>query len=122
MEFKRGDYVRISQDADNFAGAIGQVVKVGEATCEVEVVGHTGAFMFEELEKPSLKLVRERTHRVVSDAMKMPRELNGVATEFEAEGYKVKRAFGGTVIVLMPDGEIHFVPDRGRIKEYVFQA
>ena len=50
MEFRRGDYVRINENADNFAGAIGQVVRLGEATCEVEVIGHTGAFMFEELE------------------------------------------------------------------------
>lgn len=122
MEYKRGDYVRVSQDADNFAGAIGRVVEVNEVTCEVEVVGYTGAFMFKELEKVDLKLVRERTYRMVEDAMKMPWELNGVAKEFEAEGYEVKRTFGGTVVVSMSDGEIHFVPDRDRIKEYVFQT
>lgn len=122
MEFQRGDYVRISDEADNFTGAIGRVVKVGEVTCEVEVVGHTGAFMFQDLRKVNLKLVRERTHRVVFDAMKMSWELNGVAKEFEAEGYDVRRAFGGTVVVSMPDGEIHFVPDRDKINECVFKA
>ena len=122
MDFQRGDHVRISEDADNFAGAFVRVVQVNEVTCEVEVVGHTGAFMFKDLEKVGLKLVRERTHRMVSDDMKMPWELNGVATEFEAEGYAVKCAFGGTVVIQMPDGEIHFVPDRGSIKEYVFQG
>lgn len=122
MEFKRGDYVRISEDADNFAGAIGRVVQVNDVTCEVEVVGYTGAFMFVELEKVGLKLVRERTYRVVSDDMKMSWELNGIAKDFEADGYEVKRAFGGTVVIQIQDGEIHFVPDCGRIKEYVFQA
>lgn len=82
MQFKRGDYVRIIGDADNFSGAIGRVIKVGEATCEVEVVGHTGAFMFKDLEKVDLKPVRERTHRMVNDTVKMPWELNQVAKEF----------------------------------------
>jgi len=122
VDFKSGDYVRITLDADNFAGAIGQVVKVGEVTCEVEIVGHTGAFMFNNLGKIAMKLVRERTHSMVNDMIKMPWELNQVAKKFEGEGYEVKRAFGGTVVIQMTDGEIHFVPDRDRINEYVFQA
>lgn len=122
MEFKVGDYVRVGQDADNFAGAIGRVVNVGEVTCDVEVVGYTGAFEFKHLAQIGVKLARERVHRVVSDVMRMPWELNAIAKEFEGEGYEVKRAFGGTVVVLLPDGEIHFVPVSGQIKEYVFQA
>lgn len=114
--------MRIREDADNFAGAIGRVVKVGEVTCDVEVVGYTGAFEFKDLERVGVELARERVHRVVSDVMRMPWELNAIAKEFEGEGYEIKRAFGGTVVVLLPDGEIHFVADSGRIKEYVFQA
>lgn len=122
MEFQRGDYVRISENADNFAGAIGRVVQVNEATCEVEVVDYIGVFFFGDLVKVNLKLVRERTYRMVNDTLKMPWELNQVAKDFETEGYTVQRGFGGTVIVPMEDGEIHFVPSHGRIKEYVFQA
>lgn len=56
--------MRVGPDADNFAGAIGRVVKVGEVTCEVEVVGYTGAFEFQHLERIGVKLARERVHRV----------------------------------------------------------
>lgn len=122
MDFRRGDYVRIHEDADNFAGAIGHVVRVNEVTCEVEAVGYTGAFFFDDLTKVNLKIVRERTYRVVNDTLTIPWELNQVAKEFEADGYTVQRGFGGTVIVPMEDGEIHFVPSNGCIKEYVFQT
>jgi len=122
MGLNRGDYVRIKDTADNFVGAIGRVIQTNETTCEVEVVDCTGIFLFDDLEPVGLRLSRERTYRVVNDRITMPWELNQVAKEFEAEGYNVQRAFGGTVVIPMPDGEIHFVPGPGQIKEYVFQA
>lgn len=122
MELNRGDYVRIKDTADHFAGAIGRVIRANETTCEVEVVDYTGIFLFDDLEPVELRLSRERTYRMVNDMLTMSWELNQVAQEFEAEGYNVKRAFGGIVVIPMSEGEIHFVPETGRIKEYVFQA
>lgn len=52
--------------------------------------------------------------------MRMPWELNAIAKEFEGDGYDVKRAFGGTVVVLLPDGEIHFVPSGIRANQGVW--
>lgn len=48
-DFVAGQRVRISQSADNARGMIGRVVKVGMATCDVQVGPHLMTFLFEEL-------------------------------------------------------------------------
>lgn len=68
----------------------------------------------------SMKKVQELKYKAIGDILKMPGELNAVAKDFEAEGYKVERGIMGTVVLKLDDGEVHFIPGGSCIKQVVF--
>ncbi len=67
-----------------------------------------------------MELIRKQTYCIVTNPMKMMNELNQIADECKENGLEVGRGSLGMVTLKFPEGEVHYVPDEGRITEMVF--
>ncbi len=68
----------------------------------------------------SLKLIAKHTHLIISDILTMPATLTHLAQAYRRQGYTVNWR-GPVVVLLLPDGEVHFCPDGRRVVQYIFQ-
>ncbi len=69
-----------------------------------------------------MKLLEKRFFRAVNDPMQMPGELNKLCDELIEAGGTVKPRKGPVVILVLADGEIHYVAGERGIWEYVFSG
>ncbi len=68
-----------------------------------------------------LKEIDRLTYSWVNDIMQMPAKLSEIAQISKNEGYEVSRGIGGTVIIKLDNGEVHYVPAGGYIERVLFK-
>ncbi|TCW41618.1 hypothetical protein EDC32_1011284 [Laceyella sacchari] len=65
--------------------------------------------------------IEEYLFRRIFDVVTIPSELNRIAAEEEKKGQQVKRGVGGSVIVELTDGEVHFIPSGRGIECIIYR-
>ena len=68
-----------------------------------------------------MKLAQKCFFRHVHDPMQMPAAMQDLEEELISQGYKLKPRSGPVVILVLEDGEVHYVPGDGGIWQYIFE-
>ncbi len=69
-----------------------------------------------------MKLLERKFFRPVNDPMQLPGVMMQLEEELISQGYEVKPRSGPVVIIVLDDGEVHYVPGPGGIWQYIFQG
>lgn len=65
--------------------------------------------------------VEEYLYSRIFDVATIPSELNRIERAEQEKGHHVTRGIGGSVIVALSDGEVHFVPSGRGIECIIFR-
>ena len=68
-----------------------------------------------------VELIEKRFYKPVTDLMLMPEKLKELEEQFVRAGYAVGPRKGPMVILKLEDGEVHFVPGKRGIWQYLFK-
>ena len=68
-----------------------------------------------------MQVVEKRLFRPVNDPLQMPAAMQDLEGELIEQGYDVKPRSGPVVILVLEDGEVHYVPGDGGIWQYIFE-